>query len=239
MAVRSILAGWAPTGSRFRIHATIAVGATVALLGLFTSPISRAPMNPARSLGPDIVSFDFDGWWVHITGPIVGAAIAVMLIGLVRGLPDKEDREAAEGGALLLKRWVVSRPARCCQPAIGSPVRQRAAGSRPSRFVGPGCGGVSGAYPGRVRKRWFSRRAFLLHAEFAVLGVGCLAAGWWQATRALAGNGLSWFYSVEWPAFAVIAVIGWWHLIHEDPEAYRARKERPPEWEATDSSSGN
>ena len=31
---------------------------------------------------------------------MIGAAIAVMIIGLVRGLPDKEEREAAEGGAL-------------------------------------------------------------------------------------------------------------------------------------------
>ena len=44
------------TGSRSIGHnAAIAVGATVALLGLFASPISGASMNPARSLGPDIV----------------------------------------------------------------------------------------------------------------------------------------------------------------------------------------
>ena len=88
-----------------------------------------------------------------------------------------------------------------------------------------------------MRKRWFSRRAFLLHLEFALLACACLAAGWWQVTRALAGNGLSWFYSVEWPAFAGLAIAGWWHLLHEDPEAYRARKQRPPEWDNTDSSS--
>jgi len=32
----------------------------------------------------------------------------------------------------------------------------------------------------------------------------------------------------------VFAVIAWWHLIHEDPEAYRARKARPPEWDEMD-----
>jgi len=82
-----------------------------------------------------------------------------------------------------------------------------------------------------VRKRWLSRRAIVLHVELVVLASGCLAAGWWQVTRALAGNGLSWFYSFEWPAFVVLGAWGWWHLIHEDPEAYRARKQRPPEWE--------
>src|SRR5262245_53523832 len=89
------------TGHRSIGHnAAIAVGSTVALLGLFASPVSGASMNPARSLGPDIVSTDFTGWWVYIAGPVIGAAIAVMIIGLVRGLPTKDERAAAEGGAL-------------------------------------------------------------------------------------------------------------------------------------------
>jgi hypothetical protein len=54
-------------------------------------------------------------------------------------------------------------------------------------------------------------------------------AGWWQATRALAGNGLSWVYSIEWPIFGLIAIVAWWQLIHEDPEAYEARKRGPTE----------
>jgi len=53
-------------------------------------------------------------------------------------------------------------------------------------------------------------------------------------TRALTGNGLSWVYSAEWPGFAILALLGWWHLIHEDPEAYRARKQRPAEWDEVD-----
>jgi aquaporin Z len=91
------------TGYRSIGHnAALAVGATIALLGLFASPISGASMNPARTVGPDIVANDFTGWWVYVFGPLIGATIAVMLIGLVRGLPDKEEREAAEGGALPL-----------------------------------------------------------------------------------------------------------------------------------------
>jgi aquaporin Z len=92
------------TGYRSIGHnAALAVGSTVALLGLFASPISGASMNPARTLGPDIVGWQFTGWWVYVVGDLVGAAIAVMLIGLVRGLPDKAEREAAEGGALPLE----------------------------------------------------------------------------------------------------------------------------------------
>ena len=83
-------------------NAAIAVGSTVALLGLFASPISGASMNPARTLGPGIVGADLTGWWVYVFGDIIGAAIAVVIIILVRGLPVKEETEAAEGDALPL-----------------------------------------------------------------------------------------------------------------------------------------
>ncbi|HEY9242082.1 MAG TPA: aquaporin [Streptosporangiaceae bacterium] len=89
------------TGHRSIGHnAAIAVGSTVALLGLFASPISGASMNPARTLGPDIVGANFTGWWVYVLGDSIGALIAVCLIGLVRGVPGRAEREAAEGTAV-------------------------------------------------------------------------------------------------------------------------------------------
>jgi aquaporin Z len=96
----SVILNTATGGRSIGHNAAIAVGSTVALLGLFASPISGASMNPARTLGPDIIGSNYTGWWVYIAGPVIGAAIAVMIIGLVRGLPDKDEREAAEGGAL-------------------------------------------------------------------------------------------------------------------------------------------
>ena len=83
-------------------------------------------------------------------------------------------------------------------------------------------------YATGFRRRWFSRRAMLLHLYVLIVAPGCALAGWWQATRALGGNELSWVYSVEWPIFALLAIGGWWQLVHEDPEAYRARKHGPP-----------
>ncbi len=89
------------TGSRSIGHnAAIAVGSTVALDGLFASPISGASMNPARSLGPDIVGADFTGWWVYVVGPVTGALIAVVIIAALRGRPRKAERTAAEGGEI-------------------------------------------------------------------------------------------------------------------------------------------
>jgi hypothetical protein len=87
-------------------------------------------------------------------------------------------------------------------------------------------------------QRWLSRRAVLLHFEFLLLVAGCAAATWWQARRALGGNGLSWFYTFEWPILAGIAIAAWWHLIHEDPAERAVRKreraldttERTAEW---------
>ena len=73
---------------------------------------------------------------------------------------------------------------------------------------------------------------------------GCGAAFWWQLHRALGGNALSWAYTFEWPIFAVLGVIAWWQLVHDDPDTVghraRARPARadepspapaPPPWE--------
>ena len=68
-----------------------------------------------------------------------------------------------------------------------------------------------------MRQRWLSGRAFVLHGLLVVIVPACLLAGWWQVHRALSGNLLSYLYSIEWPAFAVIAVFGWWQLIHDVP----------------------
>jgi hypothetical protein len=62
----------------------------------------------------------------------------------------------------------------------------------------------------------------------------CLLAGWWQLHRALDGNVLSWFYTIEWPVLAIFSIYGWWNLITEDPDVRRARKEASPVWDETD-----
>ena len=98
----SVILNTATGGRSIGHNAAIAVGSTVALLGLFASPISGSSMNPARTLGPDIVGANFTGWWVYVFGDIIGAAIAVIIIILVRGMPVKAESAAAEGDALPL-----------------------------------------------------------------------------------------------------------------------------------------
>ena len=108
------------TGHRSIGHnAAIAVGSTVALLGLFASPSSGASMNPARSLGPNIVSTHFTGWWVYIAGPVIGAAIAFIIITLVRAMPNREKRDAAQGSALPILGSDGQRPSEQAQGPAG------------------------------------------------------------------------------------------------------------------------
>jgi aquaporin Z len=42
------------------------------------APISGTSTNPARTLGPALVSGRWDGWWIYWVGPIAGAMLAVL-----------------------------------------------------------------------------------------------------------------------------------------------------------------
>jgi MIP family channel proteins len=53
--------------------AALAIGATVGLEALFAGPISGASMNPARSLGPALVSGTWTSQWVYVLAPLLGA----------------------------------------------------------------------------------------------------------------------------------------------------------------------
>src|SRR5580765_3533203 len=65
--------------------AAIAIGGTVGLDAMFGGPVSGASMNPARSLGPAVVSGDLHALWIYLTAPFLGAAIGALVYQLVRG----------------------------------------------------------------------------------------------------------------------------------------------------------
>jgi aquaporin Z len=74
------------TGARERgVMAGLAIGATVALGALLGGPISGASMNPARSLGPAVVSGSLDVMWLYCAAPLLGAGLAVLGCRCVRG----------------------------------------------------------------------------------------------------------------------------------------------------------
>ena len=84
-----------------------------------------------------------------------------------------------------------------------------------------------------IKPRWLG-----WHLLMVVSFWGMLWLGDWQFHRALAGNGLSWAYTFEWPLFAVFAVVFWAKTIRDefrirrgempDPRAAAAEAERLP-----------
>lgn len=75
------------------------VAAYIILAGLWSSPVSGASMNPARSFAPDAVNGDFSHLWVYLAGPLAGALIAVGIAKVLRGRGghDAQASRAAEG----------------------------------------------------------------------------------------------------------------------------------------------
>src|SRR3954470_7980480 len=78
----------------------IAVGGYIALAGLWSSPLSGAAMNPARTFGPDLALGDFSHYWAYVVGPLGGAAIAVGIAYILRGRGGDAGGVAAAQGTL-------------------------------------------------------------------------------------------------------------------------------------------
>jgi MIP family channel proteins len=64
--------------------AAIAIGGTVGLDAMFGGPVTGASMNPARSIGPALVSGDVHALWLYIAAPLLGAAIGGVAYQLLR-----------------------------------------------------------------------------------------------------------------------------------------------------------
>jgi MIP family channel proteins len=79
--------------------AAIAVGGTVLLDAMFGGPISGASMNPARSIGPALVSGNLHALWLYIVAPICGASLAALAYRFVRGEHADRPPEPAEAPA--------------------------------------------------------------------------------------------------------------------------------------------
>ena len=73
------------TGAREKgITAGIVVGSVIGLEAMFAGPICGASMNPARSLGPAVVSFYLQSLWIYLLAPTIGALIGVLACRCVR-----------------------------------------------------------------------------------------------------------------------------------------------------------
>ena len=77
--------------------AALAIGSTVALEALFAGPICGASMNPARSLGPALVSLTWTDQWVYLLAPFLGAVAGALVYRVLRdaqSLPREDDTRA-------------------------------------------------------------------------------------------------------------------------------------------------
>jgi aquaporin Z len=81
----STILGTASRAQNVGPFSAVAVAGYIILAGFWSSPISGASMNPARSFGPDLALNDFSHYWVYVAGPIAGAVIAVGIAYVLRG----------------------------------------------------------------------------------------------------------------------------------------------------------
>jgi aquaporin NIP len=72
-----VIFGSAVHGKAVKSFAGIAIGGAIALDALFGGPVSGASMNPARSLGPALVSGAWADQWIYVIGPLIGSLLAV------------------------------------------------------------------------------------------------------------------------------------------------------------------
>jgi MIP family channel proteins len=59
--------------------AGVVIGAALAVGVLVGGPLTGASLNPARTLGPALVTGDFADLWIYLAGPISGGALAALL----------------------------------------------------------------------------------------------------------------------------------------------------------------
>jgi aquaporin Z len=78
----------------------VGVGGYIVLAGLWSSPVSGASMNTARSFGPDLVLGDFGHFWVYLVGPLAGATLAVGFAWVLRGPGGDRGGVAAARGTI-------------------------------------------------------------------------------------------------------------------------------------------
>jgi len=69
------------------LAASICVGVAVALDAMFAGPVCGASMNPARSLGPALISGHTEHLWIYLTAPLAGMLLAVLVHRLIHSKP--------------------------------------------------------------------------------------------------------------------------------------------------------
>ena len=75
--------------------ASIAVGFALAAGVFIGGPLTGGGVNPARALGPMIVSGQLDDFWLYVIGPVIGGLLGAFVAAYVLRAFQQEQEEAA------------------------------------------------------------------------------------------------------------------------------------------------
>jgi aquaporin Z len=81
----STILGTASAAQNLGTLSAFGVSAYIMLAGLWSSPVSGASMNPARSAGPALVAGDLRELWIYLAAPTLGLLLAVEAAWILRG----------------------------------------------------------------------------------------------------------------------------------------------------------
>ena len=80
--------------------AALAIGFTLAAIHLVGISLTGTSVNPARTFGPDLITGEWDHFWIFLVGPIAGAVIGAFAYGVLGPRPDtRRPPPRAERGA--------------------------------------------------------------------------------------------------------------------------------------------
>uniref|UniRef100_A0A7N0UZ85 Uncharacterized protein n=1 Tax=Kalanchoe fedtschenkoi TaxID=63787 RepID=A0A7N0UZ85_KALFE len=84
--------------------AGMAVGSAVCITSILAGPVSGGSMNPARTLGPALVSSEYKGLWVYLVGPVMGTLMGAWSYNLIRDARDTDGGRPSPSSSFKLKR---------------------------------------------------------------------------------------------------------------------------------------
>jgi aquaporin Z len=96
----SVVMGTASGAQSVGTFAALGVGGYIGLSAMWAGALSGASMDPARTIGPNIVGGNIGPIWVYIAGPLLGAALAVVVAYILRGHGGRLTASGVAQGAL-------------------------------------------------------------------------------------------------------------------------------------------
>lgn len=98
---------------KFRRYTPLLFPVLYAVMVYLEAPVSGTSTNPARSLGPSLISGVWTGWWIYFAGPLIGMFVGV---GLYRfSWPKRFEVEIAKIYHFQHDRYGIFQPARLAQ----------------------------------------------------------------------------------------------------------------------------